>query len=246
MKKLFISIEKFIEKQGLSLFLTLLTGAIIVTITIVSWFWSAVYQIISDTHAFEAIVLITLIELVVLLTKENRGTDEFQVFKDESDAHAKIFEVSRQEKIKKAIFVSAGLGSRRFLIGTLVKSGIKVEVLAQDPETAIDTNDSQRAHESIDWIRHDDIVKEKLSNLDLWFHANIASLRAVILFETDSNIKHLFLGWYTYDSNSRIYGSQNPTIYVSTRSHRGQALGEWIERMVEKDKREGCEVPSEF
>jgi len=78
----------------------------------------------------------------------------------------------------------------------------------------------------------------------LQFHINIASLRAVILYETHSQIRHLFFGWYIYtDKNTTVRGSQNPTVYVSSHTKQGKQLVQWVEEVIEKNKEESRETP---
>ncbi|MGB8657926.1 MAG: hypothetical protein WCE90_09105 [Candidatus Zixiibacteriota bacterium] len=244
MRRLLISMKVFIEEQGLSLFTTLSTAALIILLTIMGWFQPNVYEFIRKTHLFESIVLLILIEIVIVTVRKGKKKESFQVFTEESDAQARIFKLIETKQIERARILSAGLGSRRLLISRLAGDGIDVEVLAQDPDTAIDKRDAQQTIELIHLIKGD-IGSEMLSHLHLLFHRNVSSLRAVILYEVRSRIKHLFLGWYAYyDNNSIIRGSHHPTIYVSTKNQEGRKLSKWIESMIDEEKKDGRRVPS--
>jgi hypothetical protein len=63
-----------------------------------------------------------------------------------------------------------------------------------------------------------------------------------LLDEAYGGMKHVFVGWYTYSKNNTlVMGSQNPTIYASTRSDFGKQLGTWVEKIVAKDIQESKE-----
>lgn len=224
MKKIFSVIGRFIEEQGISLFVTLLTGGVIVLITMISWFWPNVYTIISDNHVFEAIVLVLLIEVVILLAQRDRVESKFEIFEQDVAAQTRILELIEQKPFDKVTILASGLASRRLIVAPLIKKGIQVEVLVQDPETSLDKQDIQRLKEAIDWIRID-VGEEYLEKLNLRYHVNIASLRAIVLYESHSKIRHVFLGWYIYtQQNTAVRGSQHPTIYITTRSSQGGLL----------------------
>lgn len=230
--------RQFIEEQGVSLFITLITGGLIVIISIISLFWSDVYQLIRDTHAFEAIVIVLLIEIVILLTQKDRSSDTVIVLGEENDAQAKIFEILKLREIERATIISAGLGSRRFLIDALRKAGVRLLVIAQDPETAIDKHDAELMPDIIELIKADNNDKNP-SMLSLFFNRNPSTLRAVILYESKSHICHAFLGWYTYHSpDFKIHGSHNPIIYLTSRSMQGRKIIDWIEYWLKQNESE--------
>lgn len=237
MKKVLLWLENFIEEHGLSLFLTLASGAVLFSITVVSWLWPDIYTFIHDNHVFEAVVLAMLVEVIALLTARRASENDFKVL-EEREAQEMIFHITEQRAIDRVRILSSGLHSRQFLTGNLIKSGIKVETLVQDPESAIDKRDIRRIYQSIDWIKTETGDKF-FDNFDIRFHINVASLRAVVLYEAHSNIRHVFVGWYIYsDNNSSVRGSPNPTIYISTRSKRGEKVYKWVEAVMEKDTRE--------
>jgi len=168
MKKLLFKIEQFVEEQGITLSAIIATGMIVVLITVISWFWPGIYSLIKDNHIFEAIVLTLLIEIVVLLANRKNTENEIEVFADDTDAQTKILELTKQIPISKAVILSSGLASRRLIISPFAKSGVKVEIFAQDPETAVDERDIQRLQSAIDWIKFD-IGDKFLTNLDMLF-----------------------------------------------------------------------------
>lgn len=241
-RKLLKTIQLFAERTELSLFLILVTATIMIAITVVSWFWSDIYIIISANHVFEALVLALLIEIVLLLTKQVSNHQGFEIYMEESLAQEKMFELLEQEGIAKARIVSAGMNSRRLLIARLARAGIPVQVLAQDPDIAIDRVDAKRTFDTIELIR-DDVGEAHLENLSIRLNPNLATLRVVILYEKNSNIKHVFLGWYSY-RNGRVYGSHHPTIYFATKSYTVLKFSEWLDMMVDTYAKDAREVPS--
>jgi hypothetical protein len=241
-KKLLKETELFVERTGLSLFLIIITATIMIVITVVSWFYADIYKVISTNHVFEALVLAVLIEIVLLLTQQSSTNQQFEIFMEESLAQEKMFELIEQGSIARARILSAGMNSRRLLIARLAKAGVAVQVLAQDPDSAIDKVDAQRTLDTIALIR-DDVGEAYLSNLNISFHLGLATLRVVILYEKNSNIKHLFLGWYNY-RNGQVYGSHNPTIYIATRTHKLLKFSEWVDMMVDIDAKGARKVPS--
>jgi hypothetical protein len=150
----------------------------------------------------------------------------FEVFVKESDAQSNVLQIIQDTKIKEAILITAGLGSRRFFVAQLVDAGVDTTVYIQHPDTYADKTGS--IYSSIGWIASS-IEKTSKSRLKVRFHRNHSSLRSVVLTEADTGIQHLFLGWYTHhDKNERIQGSQNPTIYFNSESQFGREMATWF------------------
>ena len=242
MRRLFSSLVEFVEHAGLSLFGTLATAAMAILIIVISWFWPPIYGILESNHIFEALVLLMFIEVITLSTKRREKKEQMTIFLEETDAIGRLFEVVAQRRVYKARMLSAGLGSRWIMIDRLLRAGVRVRVLAQDPKTAIDKRDASHILDNVQQL----LQGAQVQNADLLIrlNVNVATVRAVLLYEPSDQARHLFFGWYTYDKrNTTVEGSPNPTLYVSSDSAVGRRLCEWVERLMDSAENEARDVP---
>jgi hypothetical protein len=242
MRRLFSSLLEFIEHAGLSLFATLVTAAAAILIIVISWFWPSIYSILESNHIFQALVLLMFIEVITLSIKQQEKKEQLTIFIEETDAASRLFEVVAKRRIQMVRISSAGLSSRRVMIDQLLKARVRVRVLAQDPNTAIDRRDASHTLDNVQELLQ--VAHVQNANLLMRLNVNVATVRAILLYEPNDRARHLFFGWYTYgDQNTRIEGSQNPTLYVSSESAIGRRLCEWVERLLDSVENEARDVP---
>ncbi len=161
---------------------------------------------------------------------------EMDVIVKDNQIPALVEEISERIKPSEVIVLSSGLTTRQEMIVNLIKKGIRVQSLIQDPETALDEMDKTRIQTALNWIRtHTD--NSKL--FDPRFHYNISTVRAIIINAADTNVKHIFVSWYVYsEKNSTIRGDANPTIYCTSESKQGEKISIWLNQVIEKNLRE--------
>jgi hypothetical protein len=242
MRRLFSSLVEFVEHAGLSLFATLVTAAAVILIIVISWFWPPIYSILESNHVFQALVLLMFIEVITLSIKRHEKDEELTVFMEETDAVSRLFEVVAERRVQKVRILSAGLGSRWIMIDRLIRAGVRVRVLAQDPNTAIDKRDASHTLDNVQQLLR--VAHLQNTNLLIRLNVNVTTVRAVLLYEPNDRAKHLFFGWYTYSvRNTQVDGSPNPTLYVSSDSAIGSSLCEWVERLMDSAENEARDVP---
>jgi hypothetical protein len=212
--------------------LTVVASSAVVALYVIGWFDSGLLDWLNRKQLFEAVVIVVLLELLIRVSRPPDQSGPV-VYTDEIDAQAKIFEVTGSRRIESATILSAGLSSRRALVTRLVQAGVTVKVLAQDPKTSVDRSDARRTLDTIELIKMD--CASLQGHLELYFHEDLASLRAVVLRERSNGVKHAFVGWYTYrESNSQVIGSSHPTLYFDTRQDGGRSVIDWIEAELER------------
>lgn len=183
-------------------------------------------------------------EIITLSIKQREKDERVTVFLEETDGLRRLFEVIAERKIQRVRILSAGLNSRWVMIDRLLRAGVRVEVLAQDPITAIDKRDANQTLVNVQKLR--EIAHMHHSDLLIRLNVNVVSVRAVLLYEPDNQVKHLFFGWYTYiEQNTIVYGSQNPTLYLSSDSVSGRRLCEWVESLMDSTEKEARDVPDD-
>ncbi len=242
MSRLFSSLMEFVEHAGLSLFATLVTAGAVILIIVISWFWPPIYRFLESTHLFEALVLLMFIEVITLSTKRYEKNEPLTVFIEETDAVSRLFEVVANRRVHRARALSAGMGSRWIMIDRLLRAGVRVQALAQDPNIAIDRRDASHTLDKVQQLLQIDHMQN--ANLLIRLNVNVVTVRAIILYEPHDRVRHLFLGWYTYvDRNTKVDGSSNPTLYVSSDSSIGGRLCEWVEGLMDSAENEARDIP---
>jgi hypothetical protein len=121
--------------------------------------------------------------------------------------------------------LSAGIGTRSALIAELVNKGIVVEVLAQDPATAVDKADAQRFPKSVEDLLM--LVRDPrlYSLVELRCYVGLAGLRTLVGYDSNGKVLLLQVGWYTYrNRGTTLGGVVNPTIVAAPDSAAGQRL----------------------
>lgn len=232
-RKLFFSTERFIKNNGITFLVTVATIAVAAVITIWAVFSDDVYVFIADRHIFEAVVLLALLELLLFTARKDSTSEEFQLFSVEGETQSKVIDLIDGKLIKQVSILSSGLGSRTSLVSSILRKTIPVDILVQSPETAVDNKDAAKLHENVEWIRFN-AGEKSFSNLTVRLNPNVSTVRAIILYEAHTEVKHLFFGWYTY-LNQAVSGSPNPTFYATNQNPRGRAVLEWIENIIAQD-----------
>ena len=244
MSRLFSSLVEFVKHAGLTLFANVLTVAVVIMIIVISWFWPPIYSFLESKHIFEALVLVMFIEVIALSTIRHEKNEHPTIFIEEIDAVNRLFKVVEEKRVRKVRILSAGLGSRFVMIEQLIKDGVSVQVLAQDPSTAIDTRDASNTIIVVQQLLN--IAHLENSNCLFRLNVNVATVRAVLLYEPNDRARHLFIGWYTYGHrNTQLYGSHNPTLYVSSDSVSGRRLCDWVERLMASAENEARDIPDD-
>ncbi len=183
----------------------------------------------------------------VLDIKNAVETVEMNVVVDDTEVTDMILKLADHVKLKDVQVLSSGLTTRQIMIAKLLQKGIHVQVLMQDPSTALDKDDKDRVQNALKWIKHHSkFVQSGL--FDARYHINVSTVRAIILTEADTEVKHVFLSWYHYENKNRsVYGDTNPTICCTTRSKQGRNIHEWLKTIYEKDLRESRKItPKDF
>src|SRR2546421_11885587 len=138
MRHLFSSLMEFVEHAGFSLIATLATAAVVILIIVVGWFWFPIYNFLDSSHLFQVLVLLMFIEVITLSIKRHDKNEQPTIFIEENDAVNRLFKVIAEKRVRRVRILSGGLGSRFAMIEQLIKEGIRVQTLVQDPNTAID------------------------------------------------------------------------------------------------------------
>lgn len=167
---------------------------------------------------------------------------EVEVITDDAQISDVILKLANRVKIREAQILSSGFTTRKIMVTQLLQKGIRVQALLQDPETALDKRDQNRVREAMEWVEHHrGFIQSGL--FDARYHYNISTIRAIVVHEDVSDVKHVFLSWYYYQKkNTMVYGDPNPTIYCTTQSKQGAKLYEWLCRIIEKDLKESRKI----
>lgn len=167
---------------------------------------------------------------------------EMDVISDDTTITERILKLSDQVRLKEAQILSSGLTSRQILIAKLLQKGISVQVLIQDPSTALDKEDPDRIRTALKWVKHHSRFIEA-GLFDARYHVNVSTVRAIILTEAMTEVKHIYLSWYHYeDRNTKVYGDTNPTIHCTTLSKQGSKVYEWLRKIYERNLRESRKI----
>jgi hypothetical protein len=183
----------------------------------------------------------SMLESIQTLLTRSESSQEFILFQDDSAAREVISKISHSKPLKRVEILSSGLTSRQELIPMWLNMRIPVDALVQDFETALDNKDKGKVLVALDWICRQS--PGKLNLLTLKSHINISTIRAIILHETNTQTKHIFLSWYYYyDTNKKIEGVGNPTLYCSTSTKPGKKTYEWLNKVIEINLQESKPV----
>jgi|GEM_PF-6156200 len=176
-------------------------------------------------------------ELVVRM----ESPQDFVHFGVDADATEMMRTISVSKSLEKVEILSSGLTSRQGIIPIWLNAGVPVEAIVQNPETALDKRDKEHVSSAVDWIYRQAANNFKL--LEIKFHINISTVRAVVLHEQKTKVKHIFISWYFYyNSNKKIMGVLNPTIYCSTTTKQGNELYLWLSKIIQSNRQESCKI----
>jgi hypothetical protein len=212
-----------------------ITTVCTITILTVLFVIRAVYPqslyLLVDSHVFEAVVLVTLLQILILLV---RPREEVEIITSDIESQRKIIDLVKTGDVAKVDLISAGLSSRRSLIPELLENKVEVNILAQHPDVAVDKEDGKRLLDSLRAICQN-LKLDEQKRLHVRLYYNTASPRAIILRGKTFAPTYVFIGWYFYHTkNTKISGRSNPTIFISDRQKEGRALIEFLDNMIER------------
>ena len=167
---------------------------------------------------------------------------EMTVINDDAKIQSMVLDLAERRRIKDVKILSSGLTTRKVMVERLLEKGIQVLALIQDPETALDKQDKRRVYDAVEWIQHhQDLIKSGL--FDARFHIDVSTVRAIVLSEQDTDVKHIFVSWYYYaQKNTRVHGDINPSIRCTTESKQGADIYKWLMKVFEKDLKESRKI----
>jgi hypothetical protein len=188
---------------------------------IAGFFSAEVLTFFRENPLFEVLVLTLLLQILWLLRPKQ--LEDLSVLND-NQTQLELTRLVETERIEHAFIIAAGMVSLNGSIQYLCHAGVRVRVLCQHPETAVDRRDGRRARENVDVIYQ---LKDErfLSLLEGKFSRDVATVRGILLTASKSQIQHLFIGWYTYSGEPpMISGRRNPVIAVSSATGQGRDL----------------------
>ena len=220
-------ISRLISSYGPSLFILSAIALILLVVIIISWFSPGIYATIERLKLFQALVIVSLLEIIYFLIQRSLTQEPFGYF-DEAEYQDKIRTIIRQESPGRLDIISAGLISRYSLIVDALKSGLKVRVLVPAFDVAIDRRVPGYISKALQliWNSIDNDQKQKF---EVWSYDYPPTLRAVIIADKKLRPVIGFVGWYRYEkdkstNNIFIRGSENPTFFVSQHTPIGRAM----------------------
>jgi hypothetical protein len=241
MRRFFSPLFEFVEHTG-SLIATLVTAAVVILIIVIGWFWFPIYTFLDSSHLFQALVLLMFIEVIILSIKRRDKSEQPIIFIDEIDAMDRLYKLVDEKRVRKVRILSGGLQSRFAMIEHFIKEGVRIQCIVQDPNTAIDKRDSTHTIATVQQLL--DLAHLEKADCLFRLNANVATVRAALLYEPNNRARHLFVGWYTYSNrNTQLYGSHNPTLYYSSDSISGRRLCDWVEKIMDSAESEARDVP---
>lgn len=232
--------RRTVEEVGVDTFITTLSGIILIIIIVISWILPAVYEYIANLHVVEALILATLTQLLWQANTRQRESGVRVMMEDEvmQEINSRVIE----GKTSSVRILSAGIASRVTLIAWLANQGIRVQVLTQDPNTAIDKSDAARLEKNIDTVLSGVFIDQNRKLLDIRCYPGTASTRCIILIDKQNRPGRVYVGWYTYhEHGKRLRGYPNPTIACDSHSKWGERLAVFAEREFERNLNEAGE-----
>jgi hypothetical protein len=179
----------------------------------------------------------TVSDAVQKIVSRSENAQNFVFFTNDTDATSMMRIISSKKPLEKVEILSSGLTSRQEIIPQWLNANIPVNALVQDIETALDKKDRDHIVSAVDWIHRQ--AADKFNLFEMRFHVNVATVRAVVLHEKQNQVKHVFISWYFYyNANKKVEGVSNPTIYCSTTSQQGFELYNWIDKVIQLNRKE--------
>jgi hypothetical protein len=199
------------------------------------YFYTPYFQFLIDQHVFEVVVLLTLVQILLLLST-NVWQSTPSIIGSEEEAQRKIKSILDQNRsIDSVKVLSAGLGSRASFFRSLLEQhkGVKIEIVACFGKESPNPDNLDRlklgpAQFNVLTNRPTDEVRK---HLEIFNSYNTPSFRCILL--SDSHGPHSgILGWYTYHKqNKELVGRRNMQIYVSRSTETGFILLNFAEKM---------------
>ncbi len=232
--------RRTIQTVGVDTFITTLSGTILIVAILVSWIFPPIYDYIASLHIYEALILVTLTQLLWQVSVRQKESGVRVIEEDEvvQEINSRVVE----GKISSVKMLSAGIASRVTLIAWLVNQGIRVQVLTQDPNTAIDKSDAARLAKNVDTVISGVFIEQNKGLLDIRSYLGTASTRCVILYNKQNKPDYVYVGWYTYhERGKKLRGFINPTVACDPHSKWGERLTMFAEREFERNLAESGE-----
>ncbi|PYU41882.1 MAG: hypothetical protein DMG54_18185 [Acidobacteria bacterium] len=212
---------KFPPDMSVAEFTTFAAAILAEVLLVIAFFSDDIFRFFTRRPVFEVLVLALLLEILWIL---RRKPLQIGLVLNDREFQAEIARLIQTEHIDHVRILGAGMSSLKTPIQEFCQAGIKVKVLCQHPDTAVDIRDGQRARESIELIYH---LKDKtfVDYLEGKFGRDAATVRGVLLTPRESQMEYLFVGWYTYAGEPpKIAGRRNPMIMVTSTTERGRIL----------------------
>ncbi len=133
-------------------------------------------------------------------------------FKNQSEANSYILQWVNERRLKTAGIIQHSGSSVKILIDELVQKGVEVELLLQNPEKAISTQQNRKIRATLSQLNLE--YAEFPANLTVSLYEDIAAPRVTLLGR-----ELMCIGWYTYDRRKRgtvreIWGHDNPSVVI--------------------------------
>jgi hypothetical protein len=209
-----------IINSGSTFSITFLSLILLIILHGVGFFYPIVLTQVNTANLSNTLILVVLTEILFLnINKEKKNAD---ISKNESDFTAGILSDAEKGLVREVSFISAGLSSRYLFISELIKNNVRVKVLVQGENIAVDQVDLKRLPSMINSIELG--TPGSINNfLEIRSSKNIVSLRAVIVNYKD-NYYTSIVSWYTYDQNNNILGHNNPVIFSNEADMKNEIL----------------------
>jgi hypothetical protein len=161
-----------------------------------------------------------------------------RVLTSEAAVQGEILRCAKEIHATEATILAVSLVARVTLITSLVKRGVAIKVIVQDPAVALDPIDKDSLRTSIDILQGSGWIDSMIEKLTIYKTRNIATRRAVLLSSATSTV--LFLGAYHYSVRQKeqepvnwmIKGAQLCTLRIERTAETAplfDEVREWIE-----------------
>jgi hypothetical protein len=189
--------------------------------------WPEFFDFVVAKHIFEIVVLSSIIQIIILLWKLLEKSPR-RVCKDEHECAVLLRErIAQDSRASKVLFFSAGLASRFDLITTIhsaTSRTLSVEVLAQNPEKALDRQDAKRLESHLLILNRD----HSEIPLEVRIFDTPATIRSSVICDDKGSPLWGVASWYRYDDlgeeGIRLVGRRNPAVVFDADTSREDSL----------------------
>ena len=212
-------LRAYIESRAV--FVIAVLVAVMDALFIARIFWPEALALLVNTHAFEAIVLFVLTQMLLVLWVISSHNPN-RVLRSEDECSAELIKFLRENKRSKYVAIfSCGVASRENLLASVMNdadlSRISVEVLAQDPEEALDQYDARRIRDTVPHL----LESYPSERIAIRYFRGPASVRAVVACDKERRPLWGAVGWYVYSPTGdpgrgvAVKGRGLPTVVCS-------------------------------